>query len=198
MSSGRRQQRTYQLEKLYDDQDPNYALETIPHLICWLEGGDGPEGHVFELSEQTLGGVILHELTIAWDLRQLIARDPKLNEHLQRFRSGKTLTMEDRPKFAAYGLALIAISCLLRRRVVNVAFYRPPDLLLSTVPGALCGVEVAGRSSNGYSALRQTIEGASGKPGKRAQLLARSDVAEAYLSLWCSAPRVSVWEQVKP
>ncbi len=105
---------------------------------------------------------------------------------------------EDQTKFAAYGLAMVAISCILRRRVVNVEYFRTPDLLLDTTPGALRGVEVAGRSSKGYAALGQTLEGGPGEPGKRAKLKARGDVVEAYISLWCREPRVSVWEKVKP
>jgi hypothetical protein len=84
---------------------------------------------------------------------------------------------------------------LLRRRVVDVAFYRAPDLLLDITPFALRGVEVAGRSRGGFSALAQVSDG---KEGKRAQLQAKDDVAEVYLSLWCRDPRVSVWEKVKP
>lgn len=197
MSASRRRW-SYDLEQLYEDQDPGLALEAIAHLLCWLDPEGDQRSRAFELRELRGRGHIDHELTVSWDLPRLAARDPRLEADLLRFRSGRTLTLEDRPKYAAYGLALVAISCLLRRRVIDVCFYRPPDLLLDTTPSALRGVEVAGRSNKGYPAFAQALQGASGKPGKRAQLLCRNDVAEAYISLWCCDPRVAVWEKVKP
>jgi hypothetical protein len=85
-----------------------------------------------------------------------------------------------------------------------VSLWRPPDLLLDETPGSLCGVEVAGRSSKGYAAFKRALDGNAktkktlAKPGKRAQLRVRTDVIEAYISLWCRNPMVSIWEQVKP
>jgi hypothetical protein len=38
----------------------------------------------------------------------------------------------------------------------------------------------------------------TGSPGKAATLLARADLAEVHLSLWCASPRVSMMEQLKP
>ncbi|WP_437682019.1 hypothetical protein [Sorangium sp. So ce131] len=189
---------SYRLEQLYEDQDPDFVLDAIPHLICWIDPGDIVRSHRFELREHTRNGDVDHELTLSWDVRRLSERDPRLTVDLVRFRDGKTLTIEDRAKYAAYGLAMVAISCLLRRRVVNVSYYRPPDLLLDTVSGALRGVEVAGRGSKGYAAFAQAADGTPGKLGKRAQLMAREDVVEAYLSLWCREPMVSIWEKVKP
>jgi hypothetical protein len=117
---------------------------------------------------------------------------------LARFHSGITFSREHRTELAAYGLALVATSCILRRRVIGVSYFRTPDLLLDTTPGALCGIEVAGRTSKGYTALAQALDGAPGKPGKRAQLRTRAGIIEAYISLWCSEPMVSIWEKVKP
>ncbi len=75
----------------------------------------------------------------------------------------------------------------------------PPDIVLDDTDGALRGVEVAGRSSGGHGALRFVLEGMKDEPGgKRAQLVARSDIAEAHVSLWCADPRVSLLLQVKP
>lgn len=193
-----RQKWAYKLEQLYEDQEPEYVLDTIPHLICWLDSKSKQSDHRFEVREQSNGKSITHELTITWDVGTLAKRDPRLEADILRFHEGKTLTCEDRPKYAAYGLALIAVSCLLRRRIVDVSFYRAPDFLLDATTGALRGVEVAGRTSKGYAALAQTLDGTSGKPGKRAQIKSQQDVVEAYVSLWCSDPRVSVWEQVKP
>lgn len=188
----------YQLEQLYEDQDPDFVVESIPQLVCWLAPKGGQCSHRFELREQTRQGPVDHELIVSWDVGRLARRDPRLETDLVRLRHGKTLMLEDRAKYAAYGLALVAISCLLQRRVVNVSYFRPPDLLLDTTLGALQGVEVAGRGSKGYAAFSQAIDGTPRAPGKRAQLLARTDVVEAYLSLWCNEPRVSVWEKVKP
>ncbi len=75
-----------------------------------------------------------------------------------------------------------------------------PDILFDLTPGALRGVETAGRTSGGRAALA-TIRNGTGAPargGKRAQLLARVDLAEVHLSLWCAAPRVSIMERLKP
>jgi hypothetical protein len=189
---------TYKFERLYDDQDPDFVVDAVAHLISWIDPKGAYSSHTFELKEAKQGASIDHVLTISWNVDLLAQRDPRLKSDLQRFRSGNTLTTEDQTKYAAYGLAMVALSCLLRRRVVNVSYYRPPDLLLDTTPQALRGVEVAGRGTRGWSAFAQTINGASGKPGKRAQLLARQDISEAYLSLWCRSPMVSIWEKVKP
>ncbi|MGK3988469.1 hypothetical protein WME99_35830 [Sorangium sp. So ce136] len=139
-----------------------------------------------------------HELTVSWDMARLTEHDPRLESDIRRFREGKTLTHEDRPKYAAYGLAMVAVSCLLRQRIVHVAYYRAPDLLLDTTAGALRGVEVAGRTTKGYAAFKQALDGTASKPGKRGQLAAMEDVTEAYISLWCVDPKVSIWEKVKP
>lgn len=193
-----RQQWAYKLEQLYEDQEPGYATDTIPHLVCWLDPKAQQSSHRFELREQGVEGSINHELTVSWDVRKLATQDPRFEADILRYREGKTkktLTGEDRAKYAAYGLALVAVSCLLRRRIIDVSFYRAPDLLLDKTSGALRGVEVAGRTIKGYAAFAQVLDGTS---GKRAQIKAKEDVVEAYISLWCSDPKVSVWEQVKP
>lgn len=196
MSTGRRL--AYDVEKLYEDQEPHYALETIPLLISWLGSSAKAGSFRFNLREHSANGSLDHDLTVSWDLERLQARDPRLVTDLQRFWSRKTLMLEDQAKFAAYGLALVAISCLLKRRVLGMSFFRAPDLLLDDTPGDLKGVEVAGRGSKGYTAFAQAINGAGNQLGKRARLVAMTDVSEAYLSLWCRDPMVSVWEKVKP
>jgi hypothetical protein len=195
---GRKKHLTYKLEQLYDHQDPGFVLEAIAPLICWLEGKQGHDEYRFELREVSAGGNVDHDLVVSWDVSRLAKHDPRLLADLQRYRTGKTLSLEHEPELAACGLAMVAISCLLHRRVVGVSWYRPPDLLLDDTAGALRGVEVAGRTSRGYTGLNQVLDGAGGKLGKRIQLLARNDVVEAYISLWCREPRVSIWEQVKP
>jgi hypothetical protein len=191
----RPQRWVYQLEQLYDDQDPDLVVDSIAQLICWLDPEDNQRSHRFEFREHTSNGPIDHELTVSWNVKHLAERDPRLHADIQRFRSGKTLTLEQRTQYAAYGLAMVATSCLLRRRIIRIRCYRAPDLLLDTKPDALRGVEVAGRTSKGYAAFAQAVDGAS---GKRAQLQALGEVVEAYLSLWCREPMVSTWEKVKP
>lgn len=191
----RRQKWTYPLERLYEDQDPAFVLDVIAQLICWLDPHGQQHVHPFELRQNTQQGIIEHELIVSWSVPRLAERDPRLEGDLARYRNRKTLTLEDRPKYAAYGLAMVAVSCILQRRIVDVSFYKAPDLLLDPTRTALRGVEVAGRTAKGHAAFAQAIDGPS---GKRAQLLARQDVAEAYLSLWCSSPKVSIWEKVKP
>lgn len=188
----------YPLEQLYEDQEPELVIDGIAHLIAWLDPEDRERSHRFELREATRKGIVEHELVVSWNLAMLARRDTRLESDLARFRARRTLTLEDQTKYAAYGLAMVAISCVLRRRVVDVSFFRPPDLLLDATPAALRGVEVAGRGTKGYSGFARVLEGGAGEPGKRAQLAARSDVAEAYVSLWCREPRVAIWERVKP
>jgi hypothetical protein len=191
----------YPLEQLYEDQEPELVVDAIAHLIAWLDPEDRQRSHRFELREVTRREPVEHELVVSWNIAMLAERDTRLEADLERFRARRTLTLEDQTKYAAYGLAMVAISCLLRRRVVDVSFFRPPDLLLDSTPAALRGVEVAGRGTKGYSAFTRVLDGSSGSsdwPGKRHQLVARDDIAEAYVSLWCREPRVSIWERVKP
>ena len=188
----------YSLEQLYEDQEPELVVDGIAHLIAWLDPEDRARSHRFELREATRQGTVEHELVVSWDIAMLAKRDARLEADLARFRARRTLTLEDQTKYAAYGLALVAISCLLRRRVVDVSFFRPPDLLLDATPAALRGVEVAGRGTKGYSGFARVLEGSTGEPGKRHQLTGREDIAEAYVSLWCREPRVAIWERVKP
>lgn len=188
----------YSLEQLYEDQEPALVIDGIAHLIAWLDPEDRERSHRFELREATRKGAVEHELVVSWNITMLAERDTRLELDLARFRARRTLTLEDQTKYAAYGLAMVAISCLLRRRVVDVSYFRPPDLLLDATPAALRGVEVAGRGTKGYSGFARVLEGASGEPGKRHQLVAREDVAEAYVSLWCREPHVAIWEKVKP
>jgi hypothetical protein len=78
------------------------------------------------------------------------------------------------------------------RRIVAWAKHSTPDMLLDPTPGALRGVEVAGRSRGGLPALRAALA------RKRAALDAMLDVVEAHVSLWCGSPRVALHVQVKP
>jgi hypothetical protein len=107
-------------------------------------------------------------------------------------------------QLAAYGLAFVAISVLMPgRRVLLMQRGVAPDLLFDTTPGALRGVEVAGRATGGRAALATVRNGTPSKRGtpddhaKAPQLQARIDLAEVHLSLWCGSPRVSIMEQLK-
>ncbi|MBN1610145.1 MAG: hypothetical protein JW940_26195 [Polyangiaceae bacterium] len=84
------------------------------------------------------------------------------------------------------------------RRAVGWSRWVAPDILLDDTPGAVRGVEVAGRSKGGLHALRLILEGRPGATGKRQDLAARPDLVEAYVSLWCATPAVSLWAQVEP
>lgn len=189
-------QLSYALEQLYLDQNPDYIIDAIPQLLCWLDPQGEKSSHQFELREQKREGPVFHDLVLSWDAQQLAERDPRFTKDLKRFRAKATLSVEQNTQYAAYGLAMVVISCFLKRRVKNVNFYRAPDLLLdTTTPSAVRGVEVAGRSKNGYAAFSQVLEGPE---GKRTQLKAHVNLAEGYVSLWCSTPLVAHWEQVKP
>lgn len=194
----KKQKWAYRLEQLYKDQDPDFVIDAIAPLISWLDPSARQRSHRFELRQQIRDDSIAHELVLSWNVAELAKHDERLESDLERMRAGKTLMLESKPEYAAYGLAMVAISCLLQRRVVAISCFCPPDLLLDTTPAALRGVEVAGRSSKGYTALKTALDGSSGKRGKRVQLLERQDVVEAYISLWCREPLVSIWEQVKP
>lgn len=79
-----------------------------------------------------------------------------------------------------------------------------PDILFDVTPAALRGVETAGRSTGGQSALKVVRNGSPATktkpatPGKASKLAARPDLVEVHLSLWCASPRISIMEQLKP
>ncbi|WP_437718794.1 hypothetical protein WMF45_21700 [Sorangium sp. So ce448] len=133
------------------------------------------------------------EVALVWNMEALERHDADLRAKVARLRSGRTVDRERVTENAAYGLALVAISALMPgRRVITMCRDEAPDFVLDATPGALRGVEVAGRSSGGLSALRAV------RLEKGPRLIARKDIAEAHLSLWCADPRVSELYQVKP
>lgn len=198
MGQGLQREWAYALEQLYEDQDPSLAADAVAQLIWWLEPSAGTGRHRFELRERTDEGAVAHALALSWDMDALAGRDPRLTADLQRVRGGKKLPLIDRPRCGAYGLAMVAISCLLGRRVVAVSCFRLPSLLLDTTPGGLCGVEVAGLGSKDAASLQEELDGAGEPPGKRAQLSARPDVREGYVSVWCREPAIAIWQRVTP
>jgi hypothetical protein len=195
----------YPLEQLYADQDFDWVVDTVPGVLAWVPGS-AKERHQqpfrFTVHHQPAPGARTEPLQflLRWDLRQLERHDSAVRERAARMRAGRTAQREHVTELAAYGLALIAISVFLPgRRVVSMRKGLPPDLLLDVTPGALRGVEVAGRSRGGLRALEELRHGdGREEPGKQPQLLARGDVVAAWLSLWCASPHVAVMAKVKP
>jgi hypothetical protein len=196
----------YALEQLYSDQDFDWVVDTVPGVLAWVPGTrkkQAPQPYRFHVHHQPrpVAPMEAVELRLAWDFGKLETRDGALRARTQRMRAGRTAQREHVTELAAYGLALVATSVFLPgRRVIGMRKGLPPDLLLDVTPGALRGIEVAGRSRGGFEELEQVRHGSpwTRQPGKQAQLLARTDVAEAHLSLWCTSPPVAVMAKVKP
>jgi hypothetical protein len=191
----------YALEQLYADQPAELVRDTIPAVLAWVpnsaSAASGPP-FTFDL-EIAMKRRSSATLALGWSLDALVARDPGVAECARRYRDGHSAHREHVPEVAAYGLALVAISVLLPgRRMIAWNRWCAPDILFDETPGALRGVEVAGRSQGGLRALRVVCDGTKTVPGKRANLRHSPDIVEAYLSLWCSQPRVSMMVQVKP
>lgn len=155
------------------------------------------------IREHSAAGDVDHPLHLTWS-RTTLKAHPGVLDEAARFRNRKTIFWEDQTKLAAYGLAFVAITCLLQKRVVSVSKWQPPDLLLDATAGQKRGVEVAGRGKNGYGAFKQTLDGQAAGPktaaraGKRAKLAAVVGLVEGHISLWCLNPRVAWWERAVP
>jgi hypothetical protein len=191
----------YALEQLYVDQPAELVCDTIPAVLAWVPAATragSRQPFTFDL-DIAMKDRASATLGLGWSLEALAARDPLVEDRARRMREGRSPHREHVTEVAAYGLALVAISVLLPgRRVIAWNRWSAPDILFDETPGALRGVEVSGRSQGGRVALRVVCEGSKTIPGKRAALRDSPDVAEAYLSLWCSRPRVSMMVQVKP
>lgn len=188
--------------------------ECLAALISWIDPSNASAQPVSIPVGDCAKAGPLWTLAISWSLPALENSFQGLTQDVDRFRQGRTPLIEDHVKLAAYGLAFVAISILLHERVLQMNIWNPPDLLLDITPGQERGVEVAGRSRGGRGKLVAVVEGvrkmrahgrarkaAKGnrsKPGKRQQILALRQVSEAFVSLWCNTPLVSVWERVKP
>lgn len=198
MAPGDRRRLAYALEDLYRHQDFDFVVDAIPHVLAWLQSsGEGVEQEslTFRLTWTAGDGAEPREMEIAirWSIGALEQHDADLRLRIERLRSGRTVKREQVTQYAAYGLALVAISLFFpERRVVSMPEFEAPDFLLDATPGALRGVEVAGRSSGGFSVLRAV------RLEKSPKLIARRDIAEVHLSLWSADPRVSELTQVKP
>jgi len=197
----------YSLEQLFVDQDHDWVIDTIAPLLAWVPGTSPKRSNPpFRFAvTRSPGTPAADTIDLSWDLRALAVHKPDVGAHTKRLRSGSTVQREHVTELAAYGLTLVAISVLMPgRRVKAMRRGSAPDFLFDLTPGALTGVESAGRATGGQAALRVVRDGkpaqrkAPATVGKHAQLLARTDIAEVHLSLWCASPRTSIMEQVKP
>lgn len=199
---------TYALEKLFQDQDPDWVTDTVAPVLAWVPGKSKKkrtQPFRFSVNYSWTKGSTNVLIDLTWDTSKLEQLVPGVKGHARRLRTGRSAQREHVTELAAYGLTFVAISTLMPgRRVVHMQMGVAPDMLFDLTPAALRGVETAGRSKGGVSALRVVRDGTPaktgnpGKPGKAATLLARTDLAEIHLSLWCAAPRVSMMEQLKP
>lgn len=188
----------FALESLYEHQDHDWVVDAVPHVLAWvdpIEERSAPQRFRFQVQLAEASGSAPKDVGLAleWDLGRLEERDGNVRGKAARLRSGRTVDRERLAETAAYGLALVAISVFLPgRKVVSMERFRCPDFLLDATPGAYRGVEVAGRSQGGFGALRAV------RLEKTPQLLSKADLVEAYLSLWCTAPRVGEFHGIKP
>jgi len=179
-------------------------IETIAPVIAWVPRKKPQQPFRFGVTHTTTGKTTQVDIDLVWDIAKLSRRKPDVVAHAQRLAAGQSAAREHVTELAAYGLAFVAISALMPgRRVVHMSFGVAPDMLFDVTPGALRGVEVAGRTTGGPSALAVVRDGTPARRGKKAaqgkhaQLLARVDIAEAHLALWCAEPRIGIMEQVK-
>lgn len=189
--------RTFSLESLYEYQDEDWIVDSIPFVLAWLGTTGRNDARVDYTLDVTLPSDSTsqrHETRITWNIDALEARDKGLNSHVSRLLSGHSIDREHIAENAAYGLSLVAICLLLPgRRVTGMEKGRSPDFLLDgTTPEARRGVEVAGRLTGGFAALKHVHQ------SKRPALVDRTDLVEVHLSLWCAMPAVAEFHQVKP
>jgi hypothetical protein len=193
----------YALEKLYVDQDADWVIDTIPAVLAWVPGRSkkrASQPFIFEI-EHIVGGHPMAgtALSLSWDIAALEMHDREVRSRARRMREARTAQRENVTELAAYGLALVSVSLLMPgRRVVLMRRGLPPDLVFDITPTSVRGVEVAGRAQGGVAALERVRDGRGGSPGKAAKLLARPELAEVHLSLWCGSPRVAIMQQIKP
>jgi hypothetical protein len=193
----------YALEQLFIDQDHDWVVDTIAAVLAWVPGTSKKKTNQpfrFELDHTRNHTTSKALIDLSWDVAKLELLLPNVKDHARRLRAGKSAQREHVTELAAYGLTFVAISALMPgRRVVGMQQGTAPDILFDVTPGALRGVETAGRKKGGQNAFK-VIRNGSGpaKPGKVPTLLARPDLAEVHLSLWCATPRISIMEQLKP
>lgn len=198
----------YALEQLLVDQDRDWVIDTIPAVLAWVEGGRRKkvsQPFIFSLDHTEKAKMSTLEIALRWDTKRLTQYIPGVLDHARRLREKRSAQREHVTELAAYGLTFVAISVLMPgRRVKTMRMGSSPDILFDDTPAALRGVETAGHSTGGRAALLTVRNGTPDRPGKRGSLgkamvlINRADIAEVHLSLWCSSPRASIMEQLKP
>jgi hypothetical protein len=192
----------YALEQLFIDQPSDWVIDSVAPVLAWVPGvSPAKRRQPFGFDVERVEGQAVETVRIdlRWDGTALERAVPGVVDHARRLRDGRSVQREHLAELAAYGLTFVAISTLMPgRRVAHMQMGMAPDILFELTPGALRGVETAGRSTGGRAALDVVRDGTPAKAGKRAQLIARADLAEIHLSLWCAAPRVSIMERLKP
>ncbi|MFO0610849.1 MAG: hypothetical protein U0324_47240 [Polyangiales bacterium] len=177
----------YDLERLFVDQPDWFARETVPHTLAWLGAPKGPLRFSLLLADGRAS-----ELTVRWSREELTTRLPDLEASVARLLEGRSIHAEQVPQYGAYGLAGVVASAVLGVRVLRLSAWAAPDLVFDNTPGALRGIEVAGRSHRGAAGLRELAE------EKAPPLRSAPGVMEAWLSLWCTTPTVSLLLKVRP
>ena len=157
----------YDLDDLFRDHPDWFARETVPHLLTWLRDVKSPA--TFRLQGD---GAAEMRLDLHWSTTSLETRIPGLADEVLRLTEGRSVRIEQTPQYGAYALAGVVAAAVLKKRVLVLRMGLPPDLLFDSSPGALRGIEVAGRSHKGLPGLRALAE------GKSADLLRDPDVAE--------------------
>jgi hypothetical protein len=198
----------YALEQLFVDQERDWVVDTIPAVLAWVPGRSKKkiqQPFRFDVEHTRSENVSMAHIDLRWDRAELERLVPGLREHARRLQEGRSVQREHVTELAAYGLTFVAISTLMPgRRVKTMRMGFAPDIILDESPGAVRGVETAGRKAGGRKALLVVRDGVPardgkvGATGKAAQLLARTDLAEVHLSLWCASPRIGIMEQLKP
>jgi hypothetical protein len=200
---------TYALEQLYTVQDHDWVVDTIAPVLAWVPGSSkarSTQPFAFFVEHTAQGRPMqLVKIDLTWNLASLAAHDAEVEARAYRMSTSRTVDREHLAENAAYGLTLVAMAVLMPGvRVKAMNSGSAPDFLFDITPGAVRGVETAGRSTGGRASLVQVRNGARATAkrvatgGKAAQLLARTDIAEVHLSLWCAAPRTAIMERVKP
>jgi len=198
----------YALEQVFIDQERDLVHDTIAPVLAWVPGKGAAkktQPFCFEVEQVQRGQRSLLTIELGWSVPALELLIPGLRDHVRRLQTSRSAQREHITELAAYGLTFVAISVLMPGRRAK-AFRKgsPPDILLDLTPNALRGVETAGRSTGGRSALLAIRNGTPAttiKPktaGKASALVARPDIVEVHLSLWSASPRISIMEQVKP
>ena len=186
---------SYELEKLFVDQDEDFVVDCIAPVLAWVPGRSKPRSRQpFAFPVEWTVGRKTRQTTLAlsWNLEALTLRVPGVEQHATRLAGKRSPQREHVTELAAYGLSLVAISVLFPgRRVIGFNNGAAPDILFDPTPNAIRGVEAAGRSRGGRNALLAV------RTDKLAPLLVRTDIAELHLSLWCASARQGIMEQVR-